>query len=419
MAILRTIKAISKRRTTSRYLGVIVVMISVIVSSSFLGFSLRTDTLLDSLLLEEARAFSKEITLLQTWVRKQGGIYIRRSNGRDATSDEVSGESEKAFRHLNTSEVTRELSALSQQSGIVRFNGTSLFPFNPLNQPDAFERQALDRLRNGEQEVFGYEETEAGLVFRYLSPLETKKGCLKCHTDGSFQIGRIDSALSFTIPADGIRQDKRLNQVWMAISAAVIIGFAGLSVYWLGQRFGRYLDDADERLEKMACQDYLTGLINRMVGLDLLKSEINRAERNGRDLSVAIIDIDHFKKINDRMGHLVGDKALRSFSETLQQSVRSSDIAFRYGGEEFALIMPETGIKGATRLTERLRSEIEKRRVETDSGDLRMTVSIGIAQFRSGMSSEALLGNADEGLYNAKHNGRNQIQSAPREQKLT
>jgi diguanylate cyclase (GGDEF)-like protein len=407
MAILRTFTAVSKRRTTYRYLGAIAIMIALIVSSSYLGFAYRTDALLNSLLLEEARAFDQQLRLVRNWSREHGGIYVRHGSSSLSNAKASPDEIGDGLTHLNTSELTQELSDLSHRSGIVQFRSTSFSPLNPVNRPDDFERQALRRLRAGETEVFSFEQGDTGTVFRYLSPLRTEQGCLNCHTEGEFEPGRIDSALSFTIPADRIARDKQLNLLWMTASSILIIGIASMSIWWLARRFSSYLSDADRRLENMACQDQLTGLRNRTIGMDMLRAEISRAQRNGRTLCVALIDIDHFKRVNDGRGHMVGDEALRSFADILASTVRDYDITFRYGGEEFVLVMPDTVIANALKVSEKLRSAVERLVMTTASGKLSITISTGIAQHAPDMTLEELLGRADRALYRAKQGGRN------------
>jgi diguanylate cyclase (GGDEF)-like protein len=407
MAILRTFSAVSKRRVTHRYLGAIAIMITLIVSSSYLGFAYRTDALFNHLLLEEARAVDQQLRLVRNWTREHGGLYVRRGGSSTANASAPPRDLGEELTHLNTSELTQELSELSHRSGIVQFRSTSFSPLNPANQPDDFEVAALVRLRAGEEEVFSFEETATGTVFRYLSPLQTRPGCLNCHTHDSFQAGRIDSALSFTIPAGRIVRDKRLNLVWIAATSLLIIGIATASVWWLARRFSSYLHDADQRLEHMACQDQLTGLKNRTIGMDLLQAEISRAQRSGLALCVAVIDIDHFKRINDQRGHMAGDQTLRSFASLVSSTVRDYDIVFRYGGEEFVLVMPDTVIKNAVKVSEKLRLAVEALVVETRSGPVSITISVGIKQYDAGMTLEDLLSKADKALYQAKQGGRN------------
>jgi diguanylate cyclase (GGDEF)-like protein len=398
----------ANRRTTQRYLGLIVLLISLVVASSFLGFTYRTNALFDTLMLEEARAFQKEITQVRRWVRESGGVYVRRGDINADPKSIVIDQDGEVLQRRNTSEVTQELSHLSHQAGIVQFGSISLAPLNPLNQPDDFERSGLARLRNGEAEIYGYGVIDGRLVFRYMSPLITHWKCLDCHSDGSFQAGRVDSALTFRIPAGAIDMEKHRNRVWMALSGTGVIGLVSLSIWLLSRRFVHQLVDADQRLEKLAAEDALTHLFNRRMGMELLKTELTRCKRKDQFLSVALLDIDHFKRINDKMGHLVGDEALQAMADLIRRQLREYDNVFRYGGEEFVLVMPDTSASQAMKIAERLRATVEDSKITTSHHEpLDITVSIGVEQFQAGMDLDTLLIHADKALYDAKESGRN------------
>jgi diguanylate cyclase (GGDEF)-like protein len=165
------------------------------------------------------------------------------------------------------------------------------------------------------------------------------------------------------------------------------------------------------RLEHQSIRDGLTNLYNRHFMEISLDREIRRAGRNNADLSVLMLDVDHFKKFNDTYGHEAGDCILREVAETFGQSVRQDDIICRYGGEEFVIIMPETFQGAAFERAEIVRERVSQLRVRFRSEALReITISIGVATFpHSGATLEELLRAADGALYMAKHNGRNQV----------
>ncbi|HOO45742.1 MAG TPA: GGDEF domain-containing protein [Deltaproteobacteria bacterium] len=161
-----------------------------------------------------------------------------------------------------------------------------------------------------------------------------------------------------------------------------------------------------EMLMHMAYRDGLTSLLNYRAFEEMLKAEQDRASRYDTTFSVMMIDIDHFKRINDTLGHPLGDVVLKTLSEKLTECVRKSDRVFRYGGEEFAVILPHTGLAKARKLAERIRLTIEKMRF---IAGLHVTVSIGICQYNDGLTSDDLVKQADRGLYLAKNQGRNRI----------
>lgn len=166
-----------------------------------------------------------------------------------------------------------------------------------------------------------------------------------------------------------------------------------------------------ERLEVLASTDDLTGALNRRRFLTLVAEEIERSERYGRELSLLMLDLDHFKSINDNFGHLAGDRVLVAFTEECQGHLRASDRLARMGGEEFAILLPETGRDDAGVLAERIRRATEQLDVPDAGGPPPCTVSIGGAQWEPGMSVDALFGHADRKLYLAKQRGRNRYEA--------
>ncbi len=167
------------------------------------------------------------------------------------------------------------------------------------------------------------------------------------------------------------------------------------------------------KLEYLATHDCLTGLYNRNALEQWLNDEICRATRYNHALSVLMVDIDHFKAINDAYGHQAGDTAIRSFAGRLESSIRETDYAARYGGEEFVIILPETPLAKAEELAERLRNRIAGHSISIeDDKELSITISVGIATFPQHTQSwEYLLETADKAMYAAKKAGRNQVKT--------
>lgn len=176
----------------------------------------------------------------------------------------------------------------------------------------------------------------------------------------------------------------------------------------------RRLEVQTELLSKLAAFDDLTGSYNRRSMFHHLEAELSRSRRYGRSLSVLMADIDHFKRVNDQHGHLVGDKALRWVAGSLQTELRSMDFLCRYGGEEFCAILPETNQPGAARAAERLRTALERQQFALDGVSLSLTISIGGASWTPHDKEDVpdLLARADRALLDAKRGGRNQVQIA-------
>ncbi|MEF3273349.1 MAG: response regulator [Chloroflexus sp.] len=162
-------------------------------------------------------------------------------------------------------------------------------------------------------------------------------------------------------------------------------------------------------MRSLMVRDGLTGLFNHSVTQDLLMREVARARRTGQSLSVALLDIDHFKQVNDRYGHRVGDRVLKSLGRLLRQRLRATDVIGRYGGEEFLIVMPETRAASAAMVIDSLRERFAQIEHQREGESLRVTFSAGIAEWSSGLDASTLIEKADAALYQAKRGGRNQV----------
>jgi len=176
------------------------------------------------------------------------------------------------------------------------------------------------------------------------------------------------------------------------------------------------LVEKNQRLELLSITDGLTKLHNHRHFQDELARAFEESQRYQRPLSLAMIDIDFFKKVNDTYGHAVGDEVLKIVSKRYADSVRSTDLVARYGGEEFAVMMPETELDDAIAFAEKIRALIEDTPIETQAGPLQATVSLGVSSVPHTKihSSKELIVAADKALYRAKRNGRNQVQAEKR-----
>ena len=173
------------------------------------------------------------------------------------------------------------------------------------------------------------------------------------------------------------------------------------------------LESANEELERKNVLDELTGLHNRRFYDQKILAEYRRSSRNHTALSLVVIDIDHFKVVNDNYGHLAGDHCLIWLAKHIKKSLkRSTDKAFRYGGEEFCLILPDTSAEGALLIAEQLRIAISEESFKFQNIEISITISAGISTYQQqkNIGPEQIFSGADKALYQAKHNGRNQTQ---------
>ncbi len=217
------------------------------------------------------------------------------------------------------------------------------------------------------------------------------------------------------------REPDRLHAAgeWMVILAlAVVMAQTGLIGGYISQlrhaldKKNRQLNGAMAQMSDRAIRDELTGVYNRRQLMQAVRSEEARATRGDNLFSVCMMDIDHFKQVNDAHGHLVGDEVLRRCADQIRNNIREIDTFGRYGGEEFLLIMPLTDRDGASIVANRLRTRIERLEFVNDRDEpFRVTISMGIAESTRASARECneVLRRADEALYRAKHAGRNRV----------
>jgi len=171
------------------------------------------------------------------------------------------------------------------------------------------------------------------------------------------------------------------------------------------------LNVANARLAKLAVTDDLTGLLNRAEVLRRLEEAVARVERYGGDLALMLVDLDHFKQVNDTYGHQAGDVVLVRAGDILRSQLREADHKGRYGGEEFLVVLPETDREGAQQMGERLRAEFAMTTTSHRGKNIQVTCSIGVACHEPGVSAEELLRRADSAMYRAKRAGRDGVES--------
>jgi diguanylate cyclase (GGDEF)-like protein len=197
---------------------------------------------------------------------------------------------------------------------------------------------------------------------------------------------------------DGFSADQRESAGWLVGHAVIALSNAR----------------QHRAVEQQALVDSLTGLANRRLSTAALEKEIARAQRFEEPLTLVLADIDDFKRINDRWGHPTGDDVLRAFAARMRESVREIDLAGRWGGEEFALLLPGTDLEGGRRLAERIRGLVEARPLKGPDGEpIRVTASFGVASFPELSSQKELVAAADAALYEAKRSGKDRVVVAP------
>ncbi len=218
---------------------------------------------------------------------------------------------------------------------------------------------------------------------------------------------------------DRLEQNDSLSEVQLVVNSLLK---ETTTMMETNKRFERQLQETTEemsllRLElsemrQQASMDSLTGLANRKTFDATLQNALENAENEGKNLCLMMLDIDHFKVINDQHGHLIGDKVLKYVAATLKKMVKGKDLVARYGGEEFSIILEDTPTPGAVALAETIRGAIEQsrlKRTDTDESLGDITISIGLDSMRPGDDNDSLIARADNALYHSKNEGRNRV----------
>lgn len=181
------------------------------------------------------------------------------------------------------------------------------------------------------------------------------------------------------------------------------------AVVWTARNITKH-HELESELRRLSETDALTGVFNRRKLIDGLTQHLQEFQRYGHTAALIMMDIDHFKGINDRYGHLMGDEVLRQFSTTCLQQLRKPDLLARFGGEEFAALLPGTGLNGARLTAERLRKAVARKEMSLTVGACSVTISIGVSEFLAeDKSIENVIKRTDEALYQAKRMGRNRV----------
>jgi diguanylate cyclase (GGDEF)-like protein len=214
--------------------------------------------------------------------------------------------------------------------------------------------------------------------------------------DHQWWLGHVISAAGFFILSYGIVEAFHTTRAF--------------STVYSQQEMMSRLEEANRELDRMASYDFLTGAANRRLFLQRVDEELARAERSGTPTALLLLDLDHFKTVNDGYGHQAGDMVLTAFVARIRDIVRLPDLIGRFGGEEFLVLLPNSNLQQAFVIAERIRKAMDRSPIAVSNGDLTITVSIGVAEFgQDGEDVASVLRKADQRLYVAKAGGRNQV----------
>ncbi|GFE57305.1 diguanylate cyclase [Geobacter sp. AOG1] len=378
----------------------------------------RTNTLMYERVREQAATYADLIMHTKMWNYDYGGVYVEKRRGVDSNAylrqlgvnPDVKVAGGRTFTIRNHAIMIEEISHRSEKQDGVRFRIVSLKPIDPANVPDKLETAAFDQFARGERESH-FQQKGDNPSFRYLKPLFVEQSCLECHTTQGYKVGDVIGAISISIPMTTLVREARANKILIVVAAVLTIGLLVTLIYILTWRLVIKLDEVQKRLKKLASTDELTGLKNRRHIMKRLEEEFERAGRLQETLCLIILDIDHFKRINDTHGHPFGDLVLKRVAKRLQEATRRYDTIGRIGGEEFLVISPGTNAEEALHLAERLRTTVSQEPMGDGEKDVTITLSAGFALSKPGdRGSETLMKRADMALYRAKQGGRNRVE---------
>lgn len=235
-----------------------------------------------------------------------------------------------------------------------------------------------------------------------------KKGSYQYSSDGQNHLlnVRFIPELNWYLFVEKV-EDEALAAIRQALYVNLAIGFAILMLVLSLAHYA--LNHYQQRIEQMAITDKLTGLLNRHACGILLHKMFSEYGRNQRTFSALLLDIDHFKGVNDRYNHRVGDEILSRVAQILQSGLRQSDMAVRWGGEEFLLILKDCPLEEAKRIAEKLRFMVEMDAIDVSGNKVGVTLSIGVAEYNGKETQDEWIGRADDALYSAKASGRNNV----------
>jgi len=405
-------------RSVRLYLINISLVVTLVITAIYLGIYIRNSRLLIDTVKDQADSYYDLIVTARKWNASYGGVYVEKKGNVESNAylkqigkdPDIKAEDGRVFTLRNPAMMTHEISDLAMKEGHVRFHLCSLKLINPSNAPDAFETSALRQFEKGKKELWTVDRTGREPVFRFMGPLYVEQACLKCHEQQGYSVGEVRGGISIEIPL-GMYDQRMKKDKWVIIGLSLFTLSLVLStMYMMTSQLARKLFSAQERIKEISITDELTGLRNRRFIMGRLHEEYQRAIRTGETLGVMMLDLDHFKNINDTFGHSFGDLVLKTVSARMTAHVREYDMVGRIGGEEFLVVYPGVSPDGLVGLAERIRDAIGSGSISDGKNDIAVTSSIGVTLMTAEDGSpDVLLARADSALYKAKESGRDRV----------
>ncbi|MSM40471.1 MAG: diguanylate cyclase [Geobacter sp.] len=409
-------------RNVKMFLISLCVIIALFLCGIFYLLYAKTTDLLSERMREQASTYADLLLHMKNWNYDYGGVYVEKGAGVESNryllglgvNPDVHAEYGRVLTLRNHAIMMDEISRLSERNDGTRFRAVSRKPLSPGNVPDETEKTALRQFEQGSREFSRIEVDASGKPrFRYLLPLFVEASCMECHRSQGYHVGSVIGAISVSTPATQMMDEIGTNKKLVIAAAVLTITLLVGIVYFLTWRLVIKLDDAQKQLKKLASTDELTGLKNRRQIMQRLGEEFERSTRLDEPLCIIILDIDHFKRVNDTFGHPCGDQVLKQVALRISDSLRRYDSVGRIGGEEFMIVMPGAFLEDARTLAERQLHTIRNESFSDGQNTFSLTVSAGVSMLTaSDKHVTTLIKRADNALYAAKQNGRDQVMVA-------
>jgi diguanylate cyclase (GGDEF)-like protein len=404
---------IPERRIYQGFIVSITLVVALCISAVFFGIGIRSWNLIHAGMLGIAKAHLDEIVTTRQWNADYGGVYVEKREWVESNpylkNPDIQATDGRILTKRNPAVMTREISRYFENGGQFAFHITSLKPLNPNNVPDSFERNALTLFERGEKEIY---QIESG-TFRYMAPLHIAQACLECHAEQGYKLNDIRGGISISFDITEFQNTIRSNFVVIILAAflttSILLGF----IFFLISKLRHGLQEIRSEIERLAITDGLTGVFNRRQLMSRFEEEFDRARRDAKTLGCIMLDIDHFKAVNDAFGHPIGDMVLKELSTLVKESIRTYDVFGRFGGEEFLVILPACDPEEIRMLAERLRETVKQNlKVSTDPlTERKVTISLGATCVQDADESiDDVLKRADKALYMAKNRGRDRAE---------
>lgn len=401
-------------RIFRRFFLIASLVVGLCVSGIFLGLAMRSKALLVDQAVAQARSHFQSIVLTRKWSAQHGGVYVIKrpemSSNPYLDKPDIETADDRTLTLKNPALMTREISELGGEDKNFSFHITSLRPLNPHNKPDVFEAEALRTFETGVKEAILLEDKPQGARLRYMAPLWVEESCLACHARQGYSVGQVRGGISVSLGIDNLNKALRHNNMIIAGLSLITVALLLATLWYFFRQMKCRLDESQEMLFRMATIDSLTNVANRVTLMNRFSEGFARQRRNLSQLGCLMIDVDHFKSVNDHYGHPKGDLVLKELVAIILPSLRPYDTFGRYGGEEFLIVLDGVNTELLAKLAERIRNEVQEKLGERTGLDKLVTISLGGALVSpSDQSIDDVIHRADAALYEAKNRGRNRV----------